>query len=142
MENIQILSHELNDADSSTAIIQRSPFSKCVPKKTINNLYKKVFVIYGLLPRIFVLRRESSKKDNNSLRALLLLLRIVSSSLLYSEGTVIFFLLVCMVVFLVGFCVCLFICADLSFYGFVLMYQGLLYNYFLKRSSECPLIFL
>jgi hypothetical protein len=68
VENLQIFSHELNDADSSTAIIQRSPFSKCVPKKTINICIKKVFVIYSLLPRVCMKKEEF--KDSNSLRAL------------------------------------------------------------------------
>ena len=45
-----------------------------------------------------------------------------------------------MVVFLVYFCVCLSICAYLSFYRFVFDVSQAVYNYFLSRSSECPLI--
>jgi hypothetical protein len=44
-----------------------------------------------------------------------------------------------MVVFLVYFCVCLSVLICLSIVLF-LMHHRLLYNYFLKRSSECPLI--
>ena len=87
-------------------------------KRLLTICIKKIFVIYGLLPRIFVLRRESSKKTSTVYELYYYCLRIVSSSLLYSEGNVIFFLLVCMVVFLVGFCVCLFICAYIVFLSF------------------------
>jgi hypothetical protein len=62
VENIQILSHELNDADSSTAIIQRSPFSKCVPKKTINNLYKKNICHIWFAATYFCIKKGEFKK--------------------------------------------------------------------------------
>ena len=44
-----------------------------------------------------------------------------------------------MVVFLIYFCVCLSMLICLSIVLF-LMHHRFLYNYFLRRSSECPLI--